>query len=85
VDTVIAARDPLCRGVVMLGLDAPMDELRRGFALAKSSATVRGFAVGRTIFGDAARAWFAGTMTDEEAVAQMADRFAALCAVWEGA
>jgi 5-dehydro-2-deoxygluconokinase len=85
VDAVIATRDPLCRGVVMLGLDAPMDVLSRNFALAKASATVRGFAVGRTIFGDAARAWFAGTMSDEDAVADMAGRFAALCAVWEGA
>ncbi|HQZ11829.1 MAG TPA: 5-dehydro-2-deoxygluconokinase [Devosia sp.] len=84
VDAVIAANDPLCRGVVMLGLDAPMDTLRASFALAKSSATVRGFAVGRTLFGDAARAWFAGRMSDEEAVADMAARFKALCAVWEG-
>ena len=30
------------------------------------------------------RAWFAGRMSDEEAVADMAARFAALCAVWEG-
>jgi 5-dehydro-2-deoxygluconokinase len=85
VDAVIAANDAFCRGVVMLGLDAPMEELQAGFAAAKASATVRGFAVGRTIFADAAKAWFAGRMTDNEAVADMAQRFAALCGVWEGA
>jgi 5-dehydro-2-deoxygluconokinase len=44
---------------------------------------VKGFAVGRTIFGDAARAWMAGTMTDQEAVAEMAAKYTHLCEVWD--
>ncbi|MBN9316989.1 MAG: 5-dehydro-2-deoxygluconokinase [Devosia sp.] len=82
IDAAIEANDPFCRGVVLLGLDAPQDELQRGFAIAKSARTVRGFAVGRTIFGEAAKAWFAGTMSDDEAVADMAARFAALVGIW---
>jgi 5-dehydro-2-deoxygluconokinase len=82
IDMVIETSDPFCRGVVLLGLDAPQDELARGFAVAKSARTVRGFAVGRTIFGEAAKAWFAGRMSDEEAVADMAARFAALVGIW---
>jgi 5-dehydro-2-deoxygluconokinase len=85
IDAVIQTRDPLCRGVVMLGLDAPMDALAAGFATAKASKTVRGFAVGRTIFAEAAKAWFAGTINDEQAVMDMATRFGALVDVWEGA
>src|SRR5690606_12860861 len=85
IDAVIAARDAFCRGVVMLGLEAPMEQLAAGFAAAKSSATVRGFAVGRTIFADAAKAWFAGAMSDDAAVADMTAKFRALCDVWEGA
>jgi len=83
IDQVIEARDPWCRGVVLLGLEAPQDELARAFAAAKGSRTVRGFAVGRTIFADAAKAWFAGSMTDEDAVADMAARFGALVEIWE--
>jgi 5-dehydro-2-deoxygluconokinase len=83
IDQVIETRDPYCRGVVLLGLEAPQDELARAFAAAKGSRTVRGFAVGRTIFADAAKAWFAGSMTDEEAVADMAARFRALVEIWE--
>lgn len=85
IDGVIESRDPLCRGVVMLGLDAPMEALAAGFATAKASRTVRGFAVGRTIFADAAKAWFAGAIDDEQAVADMAGKFQALVDVWEGA
>ncbi len=82
-DAVIEARDPLCRGVVLLGLDAPQDELEAGFKAAKSARTVKGFAVGRTIFADAARSWLDGKMSDEEAVADMAKRFGALVEIWE--
>ena len=37
----------------------PSYEPEQGFAAARSARTVKGFAVGRTIFGDAARAWLA--------------------------
>ena len=70
---------------MLLGLEAPIDDLREAFSAAKSSRSVRGFAVGRTIFADTAREWFAGRMTDEDAVAEMAMRFGALCEAWEGA
>ncbi|MDO8359573.1 MAG: DUF2090 domain-containing protein, partial [Devosia sp.] len=80
---VIEARDPYCRGVVLLGLEASEPELERGFAAARSARTVKGFAVGRTIFAEAVRAWLAGTMSDEQAVADMARRFESLTAIWQ--
>jgi 5-dehydro-2-deoxygluconokinase len=43
---------------------------------------VRGFAVGRTIFADAAARWLAGGIDDETAIADMAGRFAALVEAW---
>jgi 5-dehydro-2-deoxygluconokinase len=85
IDEVIADNDPFCRGVVLLGLDAPADDLKAAFRIAKEAKTVKGFAVGRTIFGDAARAWLKGEIGDDAAVAQMAERFAALCRAWEEA
>lgn len=83
IDKVIEARDPYCRGVVLLGLDAPQEALEAGFAAARGSRTVKGFAVGRTIFGEAARAWLAGEMSDEAAVSEMARRFGGLVSVWQ--
>jgi 5-dehydro-2-deoxygluconokinase len=85
IDRVIETRDPLCRGVVLLGLDAPQEALEAGFRAARTARTVRGFAVGRTIFAGVAKAWFGGTMSDEQAVAQMAERFGALTGAWERA
>ena len=39
--------------------------------------------MGRTIFAESAKGWLAGTVGDEEAVDDMARRFAALVEVWE--
>ena len=77
--------DPRTRGIVVLGLDAPQEELAASFALAAKQPLVKGFAVGRTIFGDAARAWLKGDMNDAEAVTQMAERYSRLCDIWNRA
>ncbi len=82
IGSVIEAHDPLCRGVVMLGLDAPADQLALAFAAAASTPWVKGFAIGRTIFTGPARDWLAGRIDDAEAVAAMAQRFEALVQAW---
>ncbi len=83
IDRVIEANDPYCRGVVLLGLEAPQAELEKAFAAAHAARTVRGFAVGRTIFAAAARDWLSGRMSDEQAVDDMARRFEALTDIWQ--
>lgn len=82
---VIAAEDPLCRGVLVLGQDAPEDQLVERLRCARSAPVVKGFAVGRTIFGDAARGWFSGSLDDAGAISMMAERFGRLVAVWRSA
>lgn len=83
--SAIKARDPHVRGVVVLGLDASEEALANSLALAADHDLVKGFAIGRTIFGDAARGWFASRLTDAEAVQHMASRYARLCAIWDAA
>ncbi|MGN6777948.1 bifunctional 5-dehydro-2-deoxygluconokinase/5-dehydro-2-deoxyphosphogluconate aldolase [Rhizobium sp.] len=82
IDAVIAKNDPWCRGIVLLGLEAPAEELIRSFEATLAAPSVKGFAVGRTIFSDAARAWLSGGMNDEEAIADMAGRFRQLTQAW---
>ena len=81
----IEDHDRHTRGIVVLGLDAPEAELAASFKVAAAFPLVRGFAVGRTIFGEVARDWLAGRVGDDEAVARMADRYARLCAIWDQA
>jgi 5-dehydro-2-deoxygluconokinase len=81
----IERNDPRTRGIVVLGLDAPEDQLKASFALAAKFPLVKGFAVGRTIFGDVARAWVKGETEDAEAIVEMTWRFARLCGAWDKA
>ena len=81
----IEAHDPHTRGIVVLGLDAPEAELGASFSVAAGFPLVKGFAVGRTIFGSVARAWMRGDLDDTLAVAEMAERFRRLCGIWDGA
>ena len=81
----IEAHDPHMRGIVVLGLDAPEAELAASFEVAAGFGLVKGFAVGRTIFGEVARDWMRGAIDDRAAVAEMAERFGRLCAIWDRA
>ena len=85
IGAVIDRHDPRCRGIVMLGLEASLEVLARAFRVASASPWVRGFAVGRSIFVDAARAWLAGSIDDEAAIAMMAGNFASLVQAWSDA
>lgn len=82
IEAAIAANDNLCRGIVLLGLDAPLDELKQAFGAVADAKMVKGFAVGRTITSNACEAWLAGNMSEEQAVDDMADRFTVLCDAW---
>jgi len=82
VDALIAERDPHCRGVVLLGLNAAIDVLAIGFRDAAGSTTCRGFAVGRTIFQEPSRAWLAGEIDDAQLKHQVRASYEKLIALW---
>jgi 5-dehydro-2-deoxygluconokinase len=83
IGAVIDRNDPYCRGIVLLGLEAPEAELARAFTVTEGQAHVKGFAIGRTIFNDVAKDWLSGRMKGADAVAAMAERFGKLVQLWK--
>ena len=81
----IERNDSHTRGIVVLGLGQSEEALAASFRLAARYPLVKGFAVGRTIFAEAARDWLAGQAGDAAAIRQMADNFRRLCAHWDAA
>jgi 5-dehydro-2-deoxygluconokinase len=79
---VIGGRDPYCRGVVLLGLSQPTETLIAAFEATSAVPVVRGFAVGRTIFNDAARAWLTGEVDDATAVDMLSRNLSTLVESW---
>jgi 5-dehydro-2-deoxygluconokinase len=82
---VVGTLDGYCRGVLVLGQDAPLPDLADTLARAAPHGVCRGFAVGRSIFFEAARAWFAGRADDETAVASIAGNYQQLVRAFAGA
>jgi len=85
IEAAIAARDPLCRGVLVLGLSQPTETLLAAFKATARVPVVKGFAVGRTIFHEPARAWLAGEIDDVTAVARLAATLSHLVEAWRHA
>ncbi|QYZ68826.1 bifunctional 5-dehydro-2-deoxygluconokinase/5-dehydro-2-deoxyphosphogluconate aldolase [Neotabrizicola shimadae] len=81
----ITENDPHTRGIVVLGLGESEAALAESFGLAAEFDLVKGFAVGRTIFAEAAAGFMAGSLDSEEAVAVMAENYGRLCDLWDQA
>lgn len=79
----ITRHDPFCRGVLLLGLEASEEQLWLGFRAAAGQPLCKGFAVGRTLFAEAAAAWFAGELDDAAVVAEVATRYRRLIRLWQ--
>ena len=82
---VIQKRDPLCRGILMLGLSAPISDLIESFSIAAKFPLIKGFAVGRSIFHDVATDWLSARISDDDAIDMMASRLSALVEGWRSA
>jgi 5-dehydro-2-deoxygluconokinase len=85
IDALISERDPYCRGVVLLGLNARSEVLATGYRDAAASATCRGFAVGRTIFQEPARRWLEGAVDDATLKQTIRANFEGLIDAWQSA
>jgi 5-dehydro-2-deoxygluconokinase len=68
--------------VLLLGLEAPEEQLWDAFAVAARQPVCKGFAVGRTLFAAAAQRWFDGTLDDSGVVADVATRYQRLIRMW---
>jgi 5-dehydro-2-deoxygluconokinase len=85
IEKAVRKHDPYCRGVLLLGMEASEDQLERSFAAAARHPLCKGFAVGRSIFMDVARRWFAAKCSDEAAIAEIAKNYSSLVATWRKA
>jgi 5-dehydro-2-deoxygluconokinase len=83
-DTIRRA-DPLCRGVLLLGFDAPMTELAAALAAGAREPICKGFAIGRSVFARPAEEWLAGRIGDEAAVVAIAQSYGRLIDIWRAA
>jgi 5-dehydro-2-deoxygluconokinase len=85
ISAVIRQHDPYCRGVLLLGMEASEEALEQAFAAAARQPVCKGFAVGRSIFMDAARGWFAGRCSDDDLIREVEKKYSSLVSMWRKA
>ncbi|MEP6969983.1 MAG: 5-dehydro-2-deoxygluconokinase [Betaproteobacteria bacterium] len=78
---LIAERDPLCRGAVILGLNQPVQALADSFAHA-DNAIVKGFMVGRSLWAEPSLRWLRRENTDQQLIDAVAANFLLLSRAW---
>jgi len=83
VGELIETHDPFCRGILILGLDAAPEKLKAGFAAAADAHWVKGFAVGRTIFGSASHLWLQDKLNDTQLIEQVKQNYLTLLGFWQ--
>jgi 5-dehydro-2-deoxygluconokinase len=85
VGEVIDANDSYCQGIIVLGLNGTIDSISEAFNAAAKQPWVKGFAVGRTLFAEAAQGWFQGHLNDAQAIDLMAKNYRLIIAAWDNA
>jgi len=84
-ESLIEQRDPYCKGIVLLGLAAPLEEVAAGFASAARSKWCKGFTVGRSIFQQPSLDWLSGRIDDQALLRAVRGNFEMLIDAWRRA
>ncbi len=82
ISDLIKARAPHCRGVVLLGLDAPVAEIKQGFKNTAGFDICKGFTIGRTLWAKESRQWLAGELDDEGLINSVSNNYLQLIQYW---
>ncbi|URL02268.1 5-dehydro-2-deoxygluconokinase [Avibacterium sp. 20-126] len=83
ISNTIEQSDPYCRGILILGLDAPEETFGQVFKASANTPLVKGFAVGRTIFGQPSYQWLSGELSDAQLVEAVSERYRRLIRLWK--
>ena len=85
VGEVIDAHDSHCQGIIVLGLNGTIEGISEAFYAASKQPWVKGFAIGRTLFAEAAQGWLQGHLDDAQAIELMATNYRLIIAAWDNA
>jgi 5-dehydro-2-deoxygluconokinase len=85
ISTIVESNDPYCHGIILLGLDGSVDDISKSIQIAAKHNWVKGFAIGRTLFGETAKSWFAREIDDASAINEMKGRYRQMLDAWSRA
>nr|WP_193088817.1 5-dehydro-2-deoxygluconokinase [Advenella sp. FME57] len=81
-DELVKRTDPFCKGVVLLGLAAPLATIAKSFDVAAKWSLCKGFTVGRSIFHEPSKAWLEESINDDQLKDLVRENFEFLFEAW---
>ena len=82
ISSLIDQHDPYCQGVLLLGLEAPLDQLKKQLDVALHERWCSGFAVGRSFFAEALKHWFKNEIDEKDFIKQVSAAYGELASYW---
>ena len=79
----VNSNDPYTNGVVVLGKDTDQEHMIDVFNATQKEKLVKGFAIGRTIFSEAAKKWLNDEISNDYAKDIMSNKLKKLIKIWE--
>ena len=81
-ERLIISNDPHCRGIVILGLNKPIESFKQEFSSNKDCSLVKGFAIGRTVFYQPLLDYLEKKIDKDTCVRQIAANYEVLIDFW---
>jgi len=69
--------------VLLLGQNEELSTLETLFPSLRSQKCIKGFVVGRSIWGNSADKWFTGNFSDEQVIAEVFSKYMKLINAWK--
>ena len=79
----VNSNDPYTNGVVVLGKDTDQEHMIDVFNATQKEKLIKGFAIGRTIFSEAAKKWLNDEISNDYAKDIMSNKLKKLIKIWE--
>ena len=83
IDKLIQNRHRECHGILILGLDAPMEKIAKAFEDVSSYSVIKGFAIGRAIFAKPSEMWLEGKIDDLAYIEAIKENYLKVVALWQ--
>jgi len=85
INDLIMKKDKHIRGILVKGLDLPLNNLVSHYENAAKQHFVKGFVIENIVYGNTYNEWIAGNITDNKAIQEISNKYKMHCTAWQQA
>ena len=85
INNLIMKKDKHIRGILVKGLDLPLNNLVSHYENAAKQRFVKGFVIENTVYANIYKNWIAGKVTDNKVIQEISNKYKMHCNAWQKA